>query len=119
MSDLSSARHSGMQVRQLQPRFKQLSCWETDGHCVCYAAVGRDCLTDFRLTSPGGRDWSELFFAERLCRKWSFPIPPGKTSRLLLSNDRLRVCERRAFTIAPSPPIFVVYRHVVIAMEIK
>ena len=48
-------------------------------------------------------------------------MPAGKTSRLLLSKDRLLVCERKAFTIAPSPPISasmpIVYRHVFIAME--
>ena len=79
-------------------------------------------LTDFRFASPSGRDWRELFFAERLCRKCSLPISAGKTSRLLLSKDRVLVCERRAFTIAPSPPpipVVIVYHHVVIAMEMS
>ena len=79
-------------------------------------------LTDFRFASPRGRDWRELFFAERLCRKCSSPIPAGKTSRLLLSKDRVLVFERRAFTIAPSPPpipVVIVYHHVGIAMEMS
>ena len=53
----------------------------------------------------------------------------GRTSILLLSSDKLLVCERKAFTIVPSiPPLFprtvdgratcIVYYHVVIAMAI-
>ena len=103
VSPVSSARHSGTQVRQLQPRFRVLSCGGVhEEREIDFRERLRGALTDLRLSNPSGREVRLLFLADRVCKNWSLPMAPGRNSRPLLSRDKLLVWERRAFNIVPS-----------------
>ena len=116
---VSSARHSGMLERQLQPRFRQVSCLDIKSRCrLCHCWANRSVLQIWGWPIRAGvtgasfslrRGWagSVVYLCRRekplgyCCLKTGFWFASVKPSRLLLLH--------------PSLPI--VYRHVFIAME--